>query len=365
MKTALLTSAVLLALTLSGPGRAADLVTKAPPPPPNPSSGKFYVWLDGSYQSQGLPQVDLGFTHLVFPPGGPLNQNAGPVATFKPRVDGAGFNGTLGYAFTPGILPAYLGSNARIELAGSYVTASATQSNSTVLGTAALPGTVAFQHVNGALSFFLICGADPCPTATSLQTHYDAWRLHARAASDFAFGAVTVTPSVKIFGGQSKNEQTLNQVVNFVTLVGSTSLIENASERSRDIGSMLGVNGRYDINQWLSFNLGGEVGVAYRRINLFATDKASGSSTVGQFATDSNKTPFLANAEASLVAKPFARTAIKVFGGVTYDNRVAGIAAQNYTGVLFNNNPTTPVSVRTSAELGYSGGMGLIVALSP
>jgi hypothetical protein len=121
MKTALLTSAVLLALALSGPGRAADLVTKAPPPA-DPVSGKFYVWLDGSYQSQGLPRVDLGFTHLVFPPGGPLNQNAGPVATFKPRADGAGFNGALGYAFRPGILPTYLGSNARIELGGSYVT---------------------------------------------------------------------------------------------------------------------------------------------------------------------------------------------------------------------------------------------------
>src|SRR5690348_18221477 len=46
------------ALPICGAGRAADLVTKAPPRPADPVSGKFYVWLDGSYQSQNLPQVE-------------------------------------------------------------------------------------------------------------------------------------------------------------------------------------------------------------------------------------------------------------------------------------------------------------------
>jgi hypothetical protein len=64
-------------------------------------------------------------------------------------------------------------------------------------------------------------------------------------------------------------------------------------------------------------------------------------------------TAFLAGVEGSLIFKPVSNVAIKLFGGATYNDHVAWIAVQNYTGVLFVNNPTTPVRIKTAGEIGY------------
>jgi len=357
-------SALLLGLVAGNAANAADLPVKAPPSAPVDAGGFYFVG-DGWYQSMRLPLVDLGHTLLVFPPVGPQNVNTGPLAVFRPRVSGGGGDAALGYRFAPGLFPTAFGSDVRVEVGGSYFVGTQDQSSFVAsLSTPGLPGTIAFQHLDGRVSFFLICGNDPCPTGTSLHTDYRTWRVHAKAASDFKVGSFTLTPSLKIFGGESRNQQSLLQVTNFTTIViAPVTLVETATETSRDIGSMFGLKAKVDLNQWVAVAAGGEIGFADRSISLSAADSNSGS-IPAFYTTNRSVTPLLANAEAGLIFKPNAQWLVRLFGGVNYDSHVAGVAAPTYTGVLGAVNgvtSSTPTTIRTSAEVGYYGGAGFAV----
>jgi hypothetical protein len=216
------------------------------------------------------------------------------------------------------------------------------------------------------LSFFLICGTDPCPTTSRLRSQYEAWHASAKAASDFAMGALTVTPSLALFGGESRNEQELFQSTTFVTFPAAAprTLFETASENATDrVGSRLGLSGKYDVTPWLALGLGGNVGVAYRHIGLRAYDNSSSAGNKDSYSSGTGVAAFLAGAEASVVARVDPAIAFKLFAGVNYDDKVPGITAQNYTGVLFINNPVTPVRIKTAGEIGYYAGLGVMVRL--
>jgi hypothetical protein len=325
------------------------------------SSGGFYVRAEGSYQSLDLPTVDLGQGRLILlGPRGILanNANGGPIATFKPTVTGYGTEGAFGYVLRDGTLSPVWGSHVRLEAGGSYVNADQSQSQSTIL----FPDTLSFQHVNGAQNFILICNNDPCLTTTTLRSHYEAWQADIKAASDFPAGPLTVTPSLAIFGGEGRNDQTLAQATSFVGRALQLTLDETASEKGSDLfGTRVGLKGKLDVTPWLAVGLGGDFGFAARHISLVAYDNSL-ASRPARFATTNDVTAFLAGAEASLIAKPLSNVAIKLFGGVTYDDHVPGIAAQNYPGAFFSNpQGGTPVSIRSSAEMGYYAGLGVVV----
>jgi hypothetical protein len=322
------------------------------------AAGPFYARAGASYQSMDLPSVDLGQRRLSFTALGG-NANAGPIATFNPVASGYGVDGAFGYFLPPGLVPPMLGARPRIELYASYVRMTDSQSSATTL----FPGTSSFQHVNGVLSFFLICGTDPCPTTSSLESKYEAWHVGAKAASDFAMGPLTLTPSVSVFGGEARNQQQLFQSTSFVTIVvNPVTLFETASETATDrLGSRVGLSGKYDVLPWLALGLGGNVGVAYRGIRLHAYDDSSGASQKDTFTAGKNVTAFLAGAEASVIARAGANVAFKLFGGFNYDNSIPGIIAQNYTGVLFNSNPVTPVRIKTEGEIGYFAGLAMTI----
>jgi hypothetical protein len=326
------------------------------------AAGPFYMRAAGSYQSIDLPSVDLGQKLLILigPGGGLGNANGGPIATFKPVASGYGLDGGFGYFLPPGVVPPAFGARPRVELFASYIRATDTQSNATTLA----PNDESFQHVNGVLSFFGFCVLpETCPTTTTLKSKYEAWHVGAKAASDFAMGPVTLTPSLALLGGEARNEQELYQSIFFVTVPGAErSLFETASEKATDrVGSRVGLNGKYDVTPWLALGLGGNVGLAYRNIRLHAYDNSSSSGSKDTFTAGKNLIDFTAGAEASVVARAGANVSFKLFGGFTYDNNVPGITAQNYTGVLFNNNPVTPVGIKTEGEIGYFAGLAMTI----
>lgn len=323
------------------------------------AAGPFYVRAGASYQSMDLPSVDLGQRRLSFTPLG-SNFNAGPIATFKPVASGYGVDGGFGYFLPPGLLPPMLGARPRVELYGSYVRMTDNQSSATTFSPTE---TTSFQHVNGVLSFFLICGGDPCPTTSSLESKYEAWHVGAKAASDFAMGPLTLTPSVSVFGGEARNQQQLFQSTGFATIVvNPVTLFETASETATDrLGSRVGLSGKYDVLPWLALGLGGNAGLAYRGIRLHAYDNSSGAGGKDTFSAGKNVAAFLAGAEASVVARAGANVSFKLFGGFNYDNAIPGIIAQNYTGVLFTNNPVTPVRIKTEGEIGYFAGLAMMI----
>jgi hypothetical protein len=224
------------------------------------------------------------------------------VAVFDPTVTKYGADVAFGHVLPSGMAPSGLGSNVRIEFDTSDVNATDSQSSAVNLGTPGLPGSIAFQHVNGQLSFLLICGLDPWPTTTSLRTNYEAWHTGAKAASDFAMGSMTLTPSVSIFGGEARNE---SDVVADRELCHhrhhpERGLTETASEKSTDLfGSKVGLKAKFDVAPWLALGVSGDVGFVDRRISLNGYDNSFGSGNRGRFAEGSEVSAFLAGVEAA------------------------------------------------------------------
>src|SRR5262249_52513042 len=151
-----------------------------------PSSGGAYLWLDGSYQSIPLPGFDLGWKTAT--PTLPL-RDLGSTDHHDPRVTGYGGSGAVGYAFPDGTFAPWLGSNVRIELGASHISAHSTQS------TGATGTDYAMQAMSGAFIVNVQCGGGGiCETRSTLASDYAAWKLNLKAASDYRLGTVTLTP---------------------------------------------------------------------------------------------------------------------------------------------------------------------------
>jgi hypothetical protein len=118
------------------------------------------VWVDGSSQWVPLPTFDLGMK-----------------------------------ATTPA------GTRTRVELAGSYVNATASQNAASLY-----PG-FALVTLTGTESQ----GAGRRGVASTLQTTYKDWQVSAKMAGDYRFGGVTVTPWVMALGGSARTDQGLTQ----------------------------------------------------------------------------------------------------------------------------------------------------------
>jgi len=154
--------------------------------PVSRSNDGLYVSLDSSYQSIALPNFGLGW-QSVTAGGGVMD------AYRRPRLDGYGVTGAIGYTF--GGLSFLNSSNTRVEIGGSYVHATQKQ-------TSGNPGTDLIFLVTEP---YLLTGATQgipcvqCATQSKLATDYAAWQLNMKFASDWISGPFTVTPSVAVF----------------------------------------------------------------------------------------------------------------------------------------------------------------------
>jgi hypothetical protein len=358
MKTLLRTTTALVAFAAVTSASAADLPVKAPPTAAVAYSDGFYIWVDGSYQSVALPKFDLGWRRFDA-----FGASSTATESYDPKATGAGFSGAIGHIFPNGTFSPLFGSNVRIELGASYVKADAAQSGT---GAAVAGSSNAIALVGRPIaSEGWGCGP-PCFTTSTLGTNYAAWQLNVKAASDFKSGVVTITPSMAVFGGDTRDHQNFLQLL---FLDGGSVLADTYSARSNldwfDWGAKLGVNGRIDVTNWLAVDLGGTIGFAWRDASLSANDIVAdlffpiphNTSSVN---ISSNTTPLLANAEASVVIKPFAAMAIRAFAGLNYDSQVPGISAPNFTGSVLPT-PSTPSGIKFSPETSYYVGGGVII----
>jgi hypothetical protein len=346
---------LLLSVVSSLPAQAADIPVKAPPAAIVQQGGGVYFWLDGSYQSVNLPTYSLGLrraTIFTF-------VDQGPAESYDPRATGYGLSGAFGFLLPHGA-PFTWGSNARIEIGGSYVNASAAQS-----GVGPLDTNFVLQRVDGFVRDTIACGPS-CQTASTLNTDYSAWQVWGKTASDFKSGPLTLTPSLTVFGGNTKNDQNLSQrrfIPNINGLLLETYDVNSALAWT-DVGARARIDATIDVTSWLAVSLGGSIGTAYRNASLSANDlhtlnlvaippsatSATSSTTV---------TPFLANLEASLIMKVLPKTEIKAFAGLNYDSRVPGIAAPSYSGPVVLNSQGSPASIYFQSETSFYAGGGL------
>jgi hypothetical protein len=311
----------------------------------------YYFWLDGMYDKAILPKYDLGFH---------LGANAAPftdqgsVSLFDPHLDGGGVRGGFGYKMP--------GTSLRFELGGSYVEAKNSLSQSTVITNNAL---VAPLLVGGPNNGAVCFAGVSCTVASNLSTDYSTWQLNGKFAKDWKYGSFTLTPSLAVFGGNTRVDQTLSQAVAIpVNFTGGYTA--STTEQWWDIGARVGLDVNAAVTNALTLGIGGWVGGAYRHTSLsgndVGTDNAApvifdGASTLS---TSDSRGVLLANAEARFVYQFNQMLALRGFVGLNYDGSVPGIAGPTWTGTIVAPTSRTAASIYYAHETSYYAGGGVI-----
>ncbi len=258
--------------------KPADLPVNAPSGAVVKSLGGFYMWGQG------------GAWNTMQKPGDPNAQNESQTAQPPlapdmplPTASSATTRGAVGYVMPSGTFSPQLGSNVRAEFGLSQTTANLP-----------LSGGAASTVYNG-----ITLGG--CATCSGISG-YDATEMSAKAASDYKFDTLTLTPSITVFNSESQQ--------NFSG--GSTAALG-----WRDTGAKIGVDGKVDVNQELSLGVGGSYGRASRSVT-FSAPNGGGSEA----------SPYLANGEAKITYKPAEEFSLNGYAGVAnYDNKLPGVSS--------------------------------------
>ena len=341
----------------------ADMPVKAPahdaPPGTAVYASGLYLSADDSWQRIRLPDYALGLRRVATSD----LTDQGALSPFRQRFDGFNIRGTIGYIFPAGTFSPMLGTNARAELGASYGRAKATQSATTAQPTDLVA--LAFLNGSGPEDALFCHGGLSCTTSSTLSSDFRRWQISGKFASDIRLGQVTMSPSVAMFGGHARNNQTLAQsftqffaasVFNSGTYNASTSL------SWRDLGARVGLDGNVDVNDWLTVGLGGYAGFASRRVSLTGTDIGADSGVdvfagASAISINANTTAFVANAEANVTVKVTPAAAIRAFSGVNYDSRIPGISGPAFAGNV-SAPTTTPAGIAFRPEASYYAGGG-------
>jgi hypothetical protein len=258
-----------------------DLPVNAPSGAVVKSLGGFYMWgqggaWDAMQQKPAEPNAENSANS-------PAAQRALSPDMPLPSASSATTRGAVGYVMPSGTLSPKFGSNVRTEFGLSQTTANMPLSGGAGAGV-----------YNG-----IALGG--CGTCAGISG-YDATEMSAKAATDYSFDALTLTPSVTVFNSDS--QQNFNGS-------GASAL------GWHDTGAKVGLNGKVDLNQQVSIGVGGSYGVASRTVSLSAANGGGSEST----------SPYLANGEAKITYKPSDELSFNGFAGVSnYDNKLPGVS---------------------------------------
>jgi hypothetical protein len=251
-------------------------------------------------------------------------------------------------------------TNTRIEFSGSYVKATASQSGSAI---SAVGASFGIPSLNGVTSLATGCGLN-CVSSGTLGTSFSSWNASGRLATDYKLNAVTLTPSLAVFGGKSRNAQTLSQsmvIPGSVTQYGANTTLDWT-----DWGGRAGLAGSVAVTNWLTLVAGGNGGLAARRVSLVGSDSAfadlGGGVILGPFpssiALSQTTTAFVANVETSVIVGIAPGWSLRAFTGLNYDNKVPGVLAP---GVNMAGGASTPAGIKYHGETSRYTGGGLTV----
>lgn len=259
----------------------SELPVNAPSGAVVKSLGGFYMWgqggaWDAMQQKPAEPNAETGANS-------PAAQRALSPDMPLPAASSATTRGAVGYVMPSGTLSPKFGSNVRTEFGLSQTTANMPLSGGAGAGV-----------YNG-----IALGG--CSTCSGISG-YDATEMSAKAATDYKFDALTLTPSVTIFNSDSQQ--------NF-SGTGASAL------GWHDTGAKIGLNGKVDFNKQVSFGVGGSYGVASRSVSLSAANGGGAESA----------SPYLANGEAKVTYKPSDELSFNGYAGVAnYDNKLPGVS---------------------------------------
>ena len=347
-------------MALAGTAIAADVPVPVYKAPPVASANGWYVSLDGAWQSVRLPDYALGIRGVA----AVSLTDLGVVHSFAQRHEGYLIRGAIGYLLPPGTLP-FLGANTRLEIGGLYGKASGSQTVASSVG----PGAgLVFLNGTGQNNALTCAGFFTCTVASAQSTDYSNWQIHGKLAADHRLGNIVLTPSLALFGGMARNNQTLAQAfTQGGAFVSAGTYNASTSMPWTDLGVRAGLDLKVDLTSSVAVSVGGFAGFARRHVSLTGTD--IGTDTVGggplagasAISLSADATPFIANIEGGVAWKWLKDLTVRGFVGLNYDGRVPGIVSPRYTGPRFPAGAVRfPASISFQSETSYYAGGGAI-----
>ncbi len=310
--------------------------------------GVLYGSFGGRFEHRGIGPVN---TFRFFP----------GTFTIEPTPNLGGPVAAIGYAFRDGMMPAWLGTNFRVELSGWWLAGGDTTTGSkfTPAGTAGSVTLLSgFVTASGVLGFNLT-------ENVSATAQMDLFRLRLRATSDMPLApSFVLSPFIGAVGGRTHLDYSLRSDELF-NGVPTLLYAQNAKIRWRDIGGTAGARLTYSALPGLQLHVSGHAELVHRRATLAADDCgstiASPATCIAFFGPSSvsasaNRFAVIAGGEAGItfVGSFYQLT---LAGGAEHDTRVPAIRAQTPGPAAFTTG--TPASLRFIGRTTYNGGVRL------
>lgn len=243
------------------------------------------------------------------------------------RTNDFGGTGRIGYSLRDGSLPAWLGRNVRIELAGGYGVTGQTNSPPQTVTT-----NWTMVSVNGLI---VVSDIDQATITSSAKVTQSAWQVLLRMTSDFDIwgeGVLLFSPSLAILGGNQDRKFSMYE--RFATTNASHTV--TARLDTTEIGGQLGGRFTYRANWWLAFYAGGHVTLAHRNTNLNANDCFGAgvvcNGSVFVTSTSQSRSTFVAapGGEIGAIFATGGPILLALAAGADYDYRNPGIRLPNF-----------------------------------
>jgi hypothetical protein len=250
---------------------------------------------------------------------------------------------------------------------GSYVDADGTDGSATALTSdTTFPILLSGAGVPAVFGFACLPVLNlTCSTQAALATDYRSWGINGKVATDYEKGALALTPSITVFGGNSRNDQDFDQSFtqrNLAGVVQNTGVYAAATKLDwDDVGAKVGLNAKFALTNWLALQAGGDIGFAYRQAlfsgrDVVATSAGAVLSGASVVSDEASETAFIANAEAGAVLTPLSGVSIRGFVGLTWDSEVPGFSGPSFTGPIGAPTTVTPAAIRFEDEVSYYAG---------
>lgn len=362
MKRIFLSAALCVMANVSFASEPSTLVEGAEPSISRSSTG-LYFSLDGSWQQVNLPSNSLGFQLLSPTLSDPR------ALSISHSIDGSALRGFIGYYLPGDYTHTVLGRNTRFEIGGQYVQASGTSGGTS----SSDDGGAVRLNLDGSISAsgYACSGGQTCTVDGDASAKYSSWQMTGTFAGDYRYGAMTITPSMGVLGGEAKTSLSSEQTLSVSSSANNAIYEARTTLDWTDLGARIGLNGRAEVAPGVTMGVGGWAGFAVRRASLSGSDVLvdqiiggfiSGSSVVS--GVDADTTAFLANIEIDAAYRPMPGISVRAFAGLNFDNKVPSISSATFAG-SFSPAATEAASISFHPETSYYAGARVTWAFSP
>ncbi|MCW5773391.1 MAG: hypothetical protein KIT16_17245 [Rhodospirillaceae bacterium] len=296
--------------------------------------------------------------------------------SFEPELKGAAPGGVIGYMFRDGTLPPWVGQRVRIEFEAHALVFQGRESGAN--GTVPAVSSLSVAGIGGTTLVAALLTCPGCTYTEELRFRREGYRLQMRLAADRALDAnLAITPSLRVFGGQTFDHYRLTQL--FENSISTAPGQINERVRTNEFGLAIGLAATWQFAPGWSIRAAGSAGAVWLRSRLdgdqcFVAGSTAGTvcgpslpNFLGSSVTDKRSTVGFRGTVGLGLSADFRYAVATVGGYFRYDSQIPGVdnpqfSSQTVTGFsVAGGNPAA--RVRFSGGIAYGGYLRFVIPL--